>query len=159
LRQHRSRGRGQALVEFALVIPMFLLILMALIDLGRIVYAQNTITQDAREASRVGAVGVEAASQTLGTMQAKYAAMRKAALTMSPGVPMTDASIVGESGNCSTYQDPLGTNTCFYPDGTEIGNRVIVNITVTVPILTPLVSNLIGRDSYTLTTTSIQYIQ
>ena len=50
--RHRSRWRGQALVEFALVLPIFLLILMTLLDFGRVIYAQHTINQDAAGGAR-----------------------------------------------------------------------------------------------------------
>lgn len=53
----RSRAhRGQALVEFALVFPVFLLLLFGLIDIGRYVFVTNSFSQAAREAARFGAV-------------------------------------------------------------------------------------------------------
>jgi hypothetical protein len=56
IRRRRDRSRGQALVEFALVLPIFLLLLFGLIDVGRYVYVTNSFNQAAREAARVGAV-------------------------------------------------------------------------------------------------------
>ena len=55
LRRDR-RGRGQALVEFALVIPIFLLLLVAIFDMGRAVFAYNTLTNAAREGARMAIV-------------------------------------------------------------------------------------------------------
>src|SRR3954468_656604 len=55
-RSPRRRGRGQALVEFALVIPLFLLILMAVFDFGRAVFAYNSVTNAAREGTRFAIV-------------------------------------------------------------------------------------------------------
>jgi hypothetical protein len=52
----RFRDRGQGLTEFALVIPIFLLIIIALFDLGRAVFAYNTLTNAAREGARVAIV-------------------------------------------------------------------------------------------------------
>ena len=37
-----------------MVLPIFLLILMGLLDFGRVIYAQHTINQDAAEGARVG---------------------------------------------------------------------------------------------------------
>ena len=45
---------GQALVEFALVLPIFLLLLFGLIDVGRLVYTWNALNQAAREGARYG---------------------------------------------------------------------------------------------------------
>jgi Flp pilus assembly protein TadG len=48
-RQSRVGPRGQALVELALVTPILLLLLLGAIDLGRVWYAQITVTNAARE--------------------------------------------------------------------------------------------------------------
>ncbi|MEA2607169.1 MAG: TadE-like protein [Chloroflexota bacterium] len=50
------RTRGQALVEFALVIPIFLLLVFAIIDTSRYVYTGNALNEAAREAARQGTV-------------------------------------------------------------------------------------------------------
>ena len=47
-RRAGSGGRGQSLVEFALVLPVFVLVLVSLFDLGRGVFAYNTLTNAAR---------------------------------------------------------------------------------------------------------------
>ncbi len=46
---------GQALVEFALVIPVFLLILFAIIQLGLLFGGQNSLTNAVRETARYAA--------------------------------------------------------------------------------------------------------
>ena len=52
----RSRGSGQSLVEFALVIPIVVLLIVAFVEIGRAVFAYNTIANAARQAARVAAV-------------------------------------------------------------------------------------------------------
>ena len=52
-----DRSRGQALAEFALILPVFLIFVFAIIDLGRFVYTMNALSNGAREAARVGSVG------------------------------------------------------------------------------------------------------
>ncbi|MGI6488868.1 MAG: pilus assembly protein [Syntrophomonadaceae bacterium] len=49
--------RGQALVELALVLPILLLLLMGIIEFGRIFFSYLTITELAREGARYGVVG------------------------------------------------------------------------------------------------------
>jgi len=55
-RPHRSRSgtrsRGQSLAEFALVAPVLLLILAAIIQFSLIFWAQNTLTQVVRDTGR-----------------------------------------------------------------------------------------------------------
>jgi len=48
--------RGQALVEFSLAILVFLLMIVALFDVGRGVYMYNGVSEAAREIARVTAV-------------------------------------------------------------------------------------------------------
>jgi hypothetical protein len=55
-RSGASRTRGQALVEFALVIPLFLLVLFGIIDMARFVWNSNSLNETAREAARQGTV-------------------------------------------------------------------------------------------------------
>ena len=52
----KSRSAGQSLVEFALVFPIIALLAFAFIDIGRAVFAYTTLTNAAREASRVAVV-------------------------------------------------------------------------------------------------------
>jgi Flp pilus assembly protein TadG len=52
----RHRSRGQALVEFSLAFSVFVLIVFGLIDLGRVVYAHNSLSEAAREGARWGSV-------------------------------------------------------------------------------------------------------
>jgi Flp pilus assembly protein TadG len=70
-----GRDRGAAAVEFALVLPMLLLVIFGLIDFGRMLNAQITITEAAREGARADATTlstsavqprVDLASQRLG---------------------------------------------------------------------------------------------
>src|SRR6476660_9709391 len=55
----RMRGirseRGAALVEFALVVPMLMLMMCATIDFGLTVYTLNNLTAAVREGGRYGA--------------------------------------------------------------------------------------------------------
>lgn len=51
-----SRECGQALVEFSLSIVIFLVLMMAILDLGRGIYMFNGVSQAAREIARVASV-------------------------------------------------------------------------------------------------------
>jgi hypothetical protein len=58
-RDDRSTGRrqgGQALIEFALVIPIFLVILIGMVDVGRAIWANNALANAAREGARYAVV-------------------------------------------------------------------------------------------------------
>lgn len=52
----RRQGQaGQGLAEFALVVPVFLLVVFGLFDVGRLVYTNSVLSQSAREGARLAA--------------------------------------------------------------------------------------------------------
>ena len=53
---NRDRSRGQGMVEFGLVLPIFLAILIGMVDIGRAVWANNAVANAAREAARFASV-------------------------------------------------------------------------------------------------------
>ena len=53
------KRRGQSLVEFALVLPLLVLIVFGVLDLGRAFYALITITNAAREGARYGITNLD----------------------------------------------------------------------------------------------------
>jgi Flp pilus assembly protein TadG len=55
--RRRSDDHGAAAVELALVLPLLMFIVFATIDFGRMIAAQITLTQAAREGVRVWALG------------------------------------------------------------------------------------------------------
>ncbi|MEW5762999.1 MAG: TadE/TadG family type IV pilus assembly protein [Bacillota bacterium] len=60
----RSGGeKGQAVLEFALIIPILLLFLFGVIEFGRVFSAQLTVNAAAREGARYGIIGDRTASQ------------------------------------------------------------------------------------------------
>lgn len=52
----KRRSDGQTLVEFALVLPIILLVVVGVFDAGRAVYTTSTLSQAAREGARLAAV-------------------------------------------------------------------------------------------------------
>lgn len=66
-----KRENGQVLVEYALVLPVLLLVLFGIIEFGIIVFSHDTIANAAREGARYGAVhagdawGIEMAARRL----------------------------------------------------------------------------------------------
>ena len=68
----RAEG-GQGLVEYALILPVLLLLLFGIMEAGGLIYSYNTIANAAREGARYGAThpgdvdGVEDAARRLAT--------------------------------------------------------------------------------------------
>src|SRR4051812_38686345 len=63
VRRRSNRGRGQAVSEFALVFPLFLLLVLVVVDLARAIYVYAVISDAAREGARYAIVhGSESAT-------------------------------------------------------------------------------------------------
>ncbi|HET8943212.1 MAG TPA: TadE/TadG family type IV pilus assembly protein [Dehalococcoidia bacterium] len=55
-RNSEAKERGQSMVEFVLVLPIFLLLVFSIVDFGMGFHAWLTVTNSAREGARLGAV-------------------------------------------------------------------------------------------------------
>lgn len=64
-RSPRSRTRGQGLVEFAIILPLFLLILLAMAEFGFVFSHELTLTYATREGARTGSALAEGGTTTL----------------------------------------------------------------------------------------------
>ena len=52
----RSKTSAQGLVEFALILPVFLLVLFVILDLGRMAFYYSAVHNAAREGARYGSI-------------------------------------------------------------------------------------------------------
>lgn len=101
----RRESRGQALVEFALIVPIFLLVVLGLFDMGRAVFYYSTISNASREAVRLAIVDQNTAD------------IRQEAVDLASGVmPITIADVtvqylapdLSTGGPCSTAPYDVG---------------------------------------------------
>lgn len=124
--------RGQSLVEFALAVPIFILILIGLFDMGRAVYAFNTISNASREAARVAIV-----NQTPADVEGE--ALKQA---VSLGLSAADVTIA--------YLDPSGAGACSGDIG--LGCRASVTVQYTFTAATPVIGQIVGPFTMTAAT-------
>jgi Flp pilus assembly protein TadG len=139
--RRRGRSRGQALVEFAIALPIFLVLMMGIFDLGRAVYQYNGVSEAAREIARVTSVHP---GTTLGnsTETAAVVATQKGLIPNLASPTFTCIDIDGSTLNTST--------TCV------AGNQVKVVIVAPYRPVTPLLG-LIG--TWNMQSTSAVSIQ
>jgi Flp pilus assembly protein TadG len=69
----RSRSRGQALVEFAIVLPMFVAMLFGILDLGRVVWANSVLAHAASEAARHASVTGSPSKEAIRSVARQFA--------------------------------------------------------------------------------------
>lgn len=53
----KMKSSGQSLVEFALVLPLFMLVAIFIFDMGRVVFIYTSMSNAVREGARIGSVG------------------------------------------------------------------------------------------------------
>jgi len=127
-----QKTKAQSLVEFAILLPIFLLVVLGIFDLGRVIYTLSALHNAAREGARYGAVnhcdfpGIEATAQHF-------------AVGLGEGVVVTSSIIFEETG---------------------VPGRISVITTFDFRTVTPLVGVFLGEDGYiTLSSQSIQHIE
>lgn len=139
---HSHKSPAQAMVEFALVLPILLLLIYGLLEVGRLLFIYSSVVSAARQAARYGSTtGVNAA----GTFRYRdCAGMRDAAQRVAFINDLPDANIEiwhdeGEGVNQVSYC-PSGQaiDTTFTPTTGNI-NRVRVRVHTQYTPIVPLV--------------------
>jgi Flp pilus assembly protein TadG len=143
--RHRGRdGRGQSLVEFALVIPLFLLLLIAVFDLGRGVFAYNTLTNAAREGARMAIVNQDSA-----TIIAR-------AKTSTAIVELNDPSVQIGFYVMADDGSPDFGDTC---SPVAVGCLAVVSFEADYRPITPLISNIVFGSGVKFTAQSVLSVE
>ena len=140
----RLGGRGQALVEFALVIPIFMLLLVAVFDLGRAVFAYNTLTNAAREGARMAIV-----NQDVPTITAR-------AKGQTAVVELDDPSVQVGFYQVADDGTPDLSDPCV---PAAVGCLALVSFEATYHPITPFIANIAFRDGVTFTATSVLSVE
>lgn len=147
-RPSRRRGeRGSNIVEFALILPPFLLLIFGLIDLGRGVYLYNAVANAAREGARYGIVLTPDDYYTLGTVP--VAGNAPGTYTAS-GYAGT-STVVGKTTKSTTLMDLSRMQV------TVTAPAVFFNAPLTVAVaypFDPIVPRIVGTSSVTITASS-----
>lgn len=112
LRHARQSEEGQSLVEFALVLPVLLLLILGLFDVARAVWQENTLAYAAREGTRYAIVHGSASNDP---SSADFTAdieavVRSAAIgvpdvVVTVGYPDTAASVPCNDRGCRVVVD------------------------------------------------------
>jgi Flp pilus assembly protein TadG len=75
----RRRERGQDLIEYALILPVLLLLIFGVVELALIFFSYNTISDAAREAARWGVIVDAGVYRTEPNIEAKAREVTEAA--------------------------------------------------------------------------------
>ena len=167
----RAKPRGQAMVEFALVFPIFILLLVGLFDFGRVIWVNDTLASAAREAARFAIVhggsgstacpvGPPAATAVIPAASASCPypapskqAIKDIALSWASGTSsdITVSVCYGAVTSCSGDVDAAGPRTPTNARGTQVMVTVTSFVNLSVP-------SLLGFPGINLTSTSTMLV-
>jgi Flp pilus assembly protein TadG len=137
----RRRARGQALAEFALIVPIFMLILGGVIQFGIIFWGQNTLNQVVRDAGRFAVTLPDCSDTSKTAVQTKVSSlassMGAASLTSATTTMPTNGEPIG--GVVDPQSDKNGTVTPGFCPPASNKDHVWIRITANaqVPIFFP----------------------
>lgn len=126
-----NRYQGQSLVEFALILPLFMLIVLGVFDFGRAIYGYSALHNAAREGARYGAIHpCDAAGIT--NMAQQMAVGLGEGVTVTPAIEYVGA----------------------------VPERIRVRVSYQFNTVTPLIGNFLGSGgSITLSSQSHHHIE
>ena len=139
---HGRRSRGQAIAEFALVIPVFLLILMGIFDAGRAIFVYNGLTNAAREAARFAIVNQDGG----------LIVDRAQAMAFGVTLNTTAGDVVAFYRQNPDIGDVENNEPCDNSDDEHalaVGCIAVVETEATWQAITPIIGNIMGPISMT----------
>lgn len=146
----RSADHGQSLVEFALVFPIIVLLVAGFVEIGRAVFAYNTIANAARQGARVAAVNQLADVTECNEMwpiddpYEPHWSIRGCAILAAKTLGITTSNV------SVAYAPPPGTSLTCSPT-LHVGCLASVTVTYHYSVSTPFVNMVIGPIAMTQT--------
>lgn len=122
----RNGERGQALVEFALILPILLILLLGILDFGRAVAAYNSVSNGARSGARVAIVNQD------------LDAIRDAVEAEAFG--LSDVDVAFEENAEGVPDCPVTSGPCC----PQLGCVIQVTVSTEYVPATPIFSQLVG---------------
>jgi Flp pilus assembly protein TadG len=154
MKLHRpDRERGQSLVEFALVIPIVILIMAGIFDLGRVVFINNSLSDGARDGARHAATGLRDVDYCTRVDDAVRSATRGQALTP---YTVTITTVDGDGDPLTSYvvcQNGINgpqRGAMIADDQVGPGDRVTVDLGADVNLSLDLIAEATGRSTFNL---------
>jgi Flp pilus assembly protein TadG len=114
-----KKTNGQSLIELAIVLPLLLLLVMGIFDLGRGIFYYSAIHNAAREGARYGAIDH----------------------CDTDGITSAAISMASSLGEHLTVDEPVK----YYADD-GAPSRIVVTVSYEFETITPMVGTFLGED-------------
>ena len=135
---HPRRQSGATIVEMAIVAPVFLLILLALVEFSMMFFATLTMQYAVREGARYAITGQSNLDPNTGSQQ-RYAAVIESIRNNSLGMYDRLAPVISVNGKA--YASNAYTSGMFGAPGSVIVLQLDCDWVVTTPLLSNFFSN------------------
>jgi Flp pilus assembly protein TadG len=152
----RSTGRGQSLVEFALVLIPLFVILLGIIQFGFVFNAYVTITNAAREGARNGTIYIYDASLSKAQNDLARNELIRTSVLASMNLLTKSAPQFSTSGTWSqsgqTYTTGDLVVSYVLPSGvsdtdTRVGQQITVRATYHQDLVIPMIAQILPKDA------------
>lgn len=120
-RDRRSGQRGQSTVEFALILPLMLVIVLATVQIGLVVVAKLSVTHTAREVARVLVVDPSADADGVARRAAPWVGDE-----LSVQVTRRASSVADRPFVAVQVRDRVPTITGFWPLDVEVSSTAVM---------------------------------
>ncbi len=133
--------KGNAIVEFALVLPIFLMMVCGITDFTRLLFQQATLQNAVRAAGRYATTGNHQPNpQNPNQLLSRVASINSIAQQAAMGLSVSNLQVSSLSGGSGNAGGPLDV--------------VTVSLTSNVKLLTPVISQFFPNGIFTFTVSS-----
>jgi Flp pilus assembly protein TadG len=134
--------KGQTMMEFALIAPLFFLLIFAVMDFGRMFFVQVNVQQAVQEAARFASTGnhLSDPSNPGSNMTRVASIVAMAQQSAWSGANLTNVQVSSLKGGAGSAGGP--------------GDTVTVSLTTNLPLMTPMVSKFFPGGAYTFTSSA-----
>ncbi|CAG2156817.1 TadE/TadG family type IV pilus assembly protein [Cupriavidus numazuensis] len=141
--RRRRHDTGASAVEFALVAPIFFLLLFSIADFGMMMFANLTMQNAVREGARFAVTG-QTTLDPADTSSQRFQAVQQKIHDSSLGIyDMSNASITTWVNGSTT---PQSSGAGMYGNA---GDLVVIEVDCSWPLLTPVVAAFFPSGKYT----------
>jgi Flp pilus assembly protein TadG len=133
--RRNSKGKqGEGLVEFAVVLPLFFLLMFGILDMGHLYFVQVTLENAVRQAGRYAVTGQKFPGMT------RVASIQQVAKNSAPGLDVTKVIISSSSGSATGGVGSV--DSAGLP-----GQNVTISLTTHLTLFTPMMGHYYGTNS------------
>jgi Flp pilus assembly protein TadG len=140
-RRTRRFAKGQTMIEFILVAPLYFLLTFAVIDFGRMFFVQMNLQQTVQDAARYASTGNHLADpKNPGQNLSRVASIVAMAQQSAAGASITNIQVSSLFGGAGSAGGP--------------GDTVTVSLTTSLKLMTPMVASFFPNGAYTFTSSA-----